>query len=372
MKITFRFFILLLTFITNITVYAQVGIGTTSPNGSAQLDVNSTTKGFLPPRMTTTQRDAITTPADGLIIYNTTNNRLEMRSASAWLTLVTLTGTETLTNKTLTSPTLTTPTLGVATATSINKVALTAPANSATINIADGKTLTANNSITLAGTDGSTMTFPTTNASIARADAAQTFTGTQTFTNSVVINGTGATGAGLRLPTAAASGKILTSDQNGNASWQTGSVTVYSEIHSSANNGADYANGSVFNDFSWTTADNVKSLYGSSFGFIEGTGSNGFDSDRWVAPFSGKFRITTNAYFNYSASYINPRLYALKNNNTTCNVTSANNTSADIATSTSAIIEMNQGEYINWKVFGGGARIYRGLYHTYFRIESVE
>jgi hypothetical protein len=175
MKITFRFFILLLTFITNIAVYAQVGIGTTSPNGSAQLDVNSTTKGFLPPRMTTTQRDAITTPADGLIIYNTTNNRLEMRSASAWLTLVTLTGTETLTNKTLTSPTLTTPTLGVATATSINKVALTAPANSATINIADGKTLTANNSITLAGTDGSTMTFPTTNASIARADAAQTF-----------------------------------------------------------------------------------------------------------------------------------------------------------------------------------------------------
>lgn len=53
-----------------------------------------------------------------------------------------------------TSPTLVTPVLGVATATSINKVAITAPATSATLTIADGKTLTTSNSITLAGTDG--------------------------------------------------------------------------------------------------------------------------------------------------------------------------------------------------------------------------
>ena len=65
-----------------------------------------------------------------------------------------------------TSPTLTTPTIGVATATSINKVAITAPATSATLTIADGKTLTASNSITLAGTDGTTMTFPPASASI--------------------------------------------------------------------------------------------------------------------------------------------------------------------------------------------------------------
>ena len=57
-----------------------------------------------------------------------------------------------------TSPTLTTPVLGVATATSINKVALTAPASSATLTIADGKTLTASASITLAGTDAKTLT----------------------------------------------------------------------------------------------------------------------------------------------------------------------------------------------------------------------
>jgi len=85
-----------------------------------------------------------------------------------------------------TSPTLTTPTLGVATATSINKVAFTAPATAATLTIADGKTLTANHSLTLAGTDGTTMTFPGTSATIARTDAAQSFTGNQTFTSAII------------------------------------------------------------------------------------------------------------------------------------------------------------------------------------------
>jgi hypothetical protein len=56
--------------------------------------------------------------------------------------VVTVGGTQTLTSKTLTSPTLTTPALGVATATSINKVTITAPATSATLTIPDGVTLT--------------------------------------------------------------------------------------------------------------------------------------------------------------------------------------------------------------------------------------
>ena len=58
----------------SLTSYAQVGIGTSSPN--AALDVTSTTNGFLPPRMTTTQRDAIASPAVGLVIFNTITNCL--------------------------------------------------------------------------------------------------------------------------------------------------------------------------------------------------------------------------------------------------------------------------------------------------------
>ena len=78
-----------------------------------------------------------------------------------------------------TSPTLVTPVLGVATATSVNKVALTAPATSATLTIADGKTLTASNSLTLAGTDATTMTFPATSATVAGLSILETFTASQ-------------------------------------------------------------------------------------------------------------------------------------------------------------------------------------------------
>lgn len=60
-----------------------------------------------------------------------------------------------------TSPALTTPDIGVATATSVNKVAITAPASSATITVADGKTLTASNTLTFTGTDASSVAFGT-------------------------------------------------------------------------------------------------------------------------------------------------------------------------------------------------------------------
>jgi hypothetical protein len=55
------------------TSMAQVGIGTNTPAPSAQLDVTSTERGFLPPRMTTAQRDLIATPATGLLIFQTDN-----------------------------------------------------------------------------------------------------------------------------------------------------------------------------------------------------------------------------------------------------------------------------------------------------------
>lgn len=63
---------------------AQVGIGTSSPDASAAFEVQSTQKGILIPRMSTTDRDAIASPATGLMIYNTTSNSFEYYSGSAW------------------------------------------------------------------------------------------------------------------------------------------------------------------------------------------------------------------------------------------------------------------------------------------------
>ena len=70
MKKIFSPFITLAFFIT-IATAQNVGIGTTTPATSAQLDVSSTTKGFLPPRMTAAQRIVISTPAEGLLVYQT-------------------------------------------------------------------------------------------------------------------------------------------------------------------------------------------------------------------------------------------------------------------------------------------------------------
>lgn len=61
----------LLFFFVSFLANAQIGIGTTTPNASSVLDVTSTTQGMLTPRMTTIQRNAIATPADGLIVYDT-------------------------------------------------------------------------------------------------------------------------------------------------------------------------------------------------------------------------------------------------------------------------------------------------------------
>jgi hypothetical protein len=83
------------------------------------------------------------------------------------------------------SPTLVTPVLGVATATSVNKVALTAPATGSTLTIAEGKTLTASNSLTLAGTDATTMTFPSASSKIGYLNIPPVGTKTGSYTLAV-------------------------------------------------------------------------------------------------------------------------------------------------------------------------------------------
>jgi hypothetical protein len=62
----------------------EVGIGDTTTYASAIFAIGSTTRGFLPPRMTTTQRDAIATPATGLKVYNTTTNTTDTYDGATW------------------------------------------------------------------------------------------------------------------------------------------------------------------------------------------------------------------------------------------------------------------------------------------------
>ena len=80
-KVISLFFILAIVYLSN----AQVGIGTTEPDASAVLELQSTEKGFLPPRMTTTERNAISNPAEGLTIYNTDTKCIQFFDIQFWI-----------------------------------------------------------------------------------------------------------------------------------------------------------------------------------------------------------------------------------------------------------------------------------------------
>jgi hypothetical protein len=66
----------------------KVGIGTTTPDPSAALDVTSTTQGMLVPRMTTAQRIAISNAANGLLVFDVTTNSFWFKGNSSWVQLV--------------------------------------------------------------------------------------------------------------------------------------------------------------------------------------------------------------------------------------------------------------------------------------------
>jgi len=90
------FFVFLLTFLSIIT-YSQVGINTdgSTPNSSSMLDIKSNSKGILIPRMTQAERSAISTPANGLMVYQTNGTSwFYFYDGSSWVRLAT--GTEAL------------------------------------------------------------------------------------------------------------------------------------------------------------------------------------------------------------------------------------------------------------------------------------
>jgi hypothetical protein len=70
--------------------YGSLLLGTTTNAASSILTMESTTQGFLPPRMTTTQKNAIASPATGLVVYDTTLNKLCVRGALTWETVTSL------------------------------------------------------------------------------------------------------------------------------------------------------------------------------------------------------------------------------------------------------------------------------------------
>ena len=70
--------------------YGSLLLGTTTNAASSILTMESTTQGFLPPRMTTTQKNAIASPATGLVVYDNTLNKLSVFTGATWETVTSL------------------------------------------------------------------------------------------------------------------------------------------------------------------------------------------------------------------------------------------------------------------------------------------
>lgn len=208
---------------------------------------------FTSPNVTT----SLTTPSTTFALANTTATTLNLGGAATTLNVGASTGTLTVGNTTLaakagtfsttldvtghttfegvtstgatgtnklvydTSPTLVTPTLGVASVTSINKMAVTAPATSSTIAVADGKTLTASNSITLAGTDATTMTFPPASASVGYLNIPQN---SQSAAYTTVL---GDSGKHIFHPAADTNARTYTIDSNANVAYAIGTAITF-------------------------------------------------------------------------------------------------------------------------------------------------
>jgi hypothetical protein len=87
-----QIFTLLAAVVLTASTYAQVGIGTATPDASSALDITSTTKGLLIPRMTAAQRDVIPSPTQGLMIFCTDcasgEGELQIKLTSSWKNII--------------------------------------------------------------------------------------------------------------------------------------------------------------------------------------------------------------------------------------------------------------------------------------------
>ncbi len=136
----------------NGVIYAQVGIGTTSPDSSSILDVSSTAGGILAPRMTTAQRLAISNPSAGLMVYDTDLKCMSINqgtpSVPEWICQ------EHIANSTIPSVTVSTSTLYADTSTNW-RTWVDVPGLSNTFTITDTRTIKINWTL-FTGQDNST------------------------------------------------------------------------------------------------------------------------------------------------------------------------------------------------------------------------
>ncbi len=219
-----QFFTLLAAVVLNASTYAQVGIGTTEPNTSAALDITSTTKGLLPPRMTYAQRQAISSPATGLMIYCTDcgNGEPQYYSGAEWKNMI---GTVTSVAALTLGTTGTDLSSSVANGATTPVITLNVPDASTT---ARGVITTGTQTIAGAKTFNDYLTIASTTSSSSTTSGAFILGGGAGIGGNVYVGGNMNTAGSLTAGTVTypnahntTDGQVLTTNAAGVASWTT-------------------------------------------------------------------------------------------------------------------------------------------------------
>ena len=243
---------------SNSTARTNLGLGTMATQDSTSVSISG---GTLASVTLTTPTISSITNTGTLTLPNQTD------------TLVGRATTDVLTNKTLTSPVMTTPSLGVASATSINKVAITAPATGSTLTIVDGATLTASATATVSGTNTGDQTISIT-GDVTASGSTSALASTVTKINGTSLAGL-ATGilkntTGTGVPSIAVSGSDYapatsgTSILYGNGAGGFSNVTIGSGVAFSGGTLSATGNGGTVTSVSVTTANGVSGTVATS------------------------------------------------------------------------------------------------------------
>ena len=203
--------------------------------------------------------------------------------------------------------------------------------------------------------------------------------GTATPTNKLEINTTGAN-TGIKLPNGASSGKVLVSDIDGNGVWESSAVQ-YQTILASVGDEVAYNVSTpnqwvLFDKFTNVLADDVKVIYGSSYGWDA-------TKQYYVVPRDGKYRISANVYYHHATEPAGQNFRAaIQLNNSSSHVAIASMPFSSITSSDndqvnffSGIAVLKKGDKISLKVtnqyHSGIVTLWAGPSHTLLTIESL-